>query len=215
MPIVAAGKRSRRSEMPYFPTPGVWEKTGGTERIWDIFSRLLRDRIIFIGWPIDDLAASYIIAQILYLQLENKEQDISLYINSPYGYAPAGLAIYDTVQFVTNEIATYCIGEAVGVSAILLACGTKGKRYSLPNSRIMIHQPAHAWQGTASDIRVHAQEVVRLKKKWLALLSKHSGQTTERIERDVDRDFFMTPQDALDYGLIDEILQPAEAKGDK
>ena len=198
--------------MPYFPTPGVHERIGGTERVWDIFSRLLKDRIVFIGWPIDDLAASYIIAQILYLQLENKEQDISLYINSPYGYPPAGLAIYDTLQFVTNDVSTYCVGEAVGVSAILLACGSKGKRFALPNSRIMLHQPAHVWQGTASDIRVHAREVVRLKKTWLELLGKHSGQALERIERDVDRDFFMTPKEARDYGLIDEILVPAETK---
>ncbi|MBN1809776.1 MAG: ATP-dependent Clp endopeptidase proteolytic subunit ClpP [Planctomycetes bacterium] len=188
--------------------PMVIEKDGRGERAYDIFSRLLKDRIIFIGEPIDDHLASLVIAQMLFLQLEDKEQDIQMYINSPGGIITAGMAIYDTMQFVSNNVATYCIGQASSMAAVLLAGGTKGKRYSLPNSRIMIHQPMGGVQGQAIDISIHAQEIIKVKQRLNEILVHHTGQPIEKVEKDTDRDFFMEPEAALGYGIIDEILKP-------
>jgi ATP-dependent Clp protease protease subunit len=189
--------------------PMVIEKDGRGERAYDIFSRLLKDRIIFIGEAIDDHIASLVIAQMLFLQLEDKEQDIQLYINSPGGMVTSGLAIYDTMQFVTNDVATYCIGQASSMAAILLAGGTKGKRYALPNSRIMIHQPIGGVKGAAADISIHAQEILNLRKRLNEILARHTGQPFEKVEKDSDRDHFMEADQALAYGIIDEILRPA------
>jgi len=188
--------------------PMVIEKDGRGERAYDIFSRLLKDRIIFIGEPIDDHVASLVIAQMLFLQLEDKEQDIHIYINSAGGLITAGLAIYDTMQFVSNKVVTYCIGQASSMAAILLAGGAKGKRYSLPNSRIMIHQPMGGVKGQAADISIHAQEILNLRKRLNEILVRHTGQPLEKVEKDTDRDYFMEPEQALSYGIIDEILKP-------
>jgi len=197
-------------------TPIVIEKTGRGERSYDIWSRLLKDRIIFIGTPIDDYIANLVIAQLLFLQMENKSQDINIYINTPGGHVYAGMAIYDTMQFVHCDVATYCIGQASSMGALLLTAGTKGKRYALPNSRIMIHQPAGGAQGTASDIKITAEEILRLKKNMTRLLSKHTGQPVERIQKDSDRDYFMSADEAKKYGLVDEVvesLKDTEVKG--
>jgi len=187
--------------------PMVIERTGRGERAYDIYSRLLKDRIIFIGGPIDDYVAALVVAQMLFLQLENKEQDIELYIMSPGGSVNAGLAIYDTMQYVTNDVATYCIGQAASMGAFLLTAGSKGKRFALPNARIMIHQPWGGAQGTAADIVIQAEEIIRLKKSLNQLYAKHTGQTEERIAKDSDRDFFMSADQAKAYGLVDEILK--------
>jgi len=189
--------------------PMVIEKTGRGERAYDIFSRLLKDRIIFIGEGIDDHIASVVIAQMLFLQLENKEQDIDVYINSPGGHISAGLAIYDTMQFVSNDVATTCVGQASSMAAVLLAAGTKGKRRTLPNSRIMIHQPWGGAQGSASDVSIQAEEIVKLKRKLNEILASHTGQPVERVEKDSDRDKFMSADDAKEYGIVDEILRPS------
>jgi len=190
----------------------VIEKDGRGERAYDIFSRLLKDRIVFIGEPIDDHIASLVIAQMLFLQLEDKEQDIQVYINSPGGIISAGLAIYDTMQFVSNNVATYCIGQASSMAAILLAGGAKGKRYSLPNSRIMIHQPIGGVQGQAADISIHAQEILKIRKRLNEIMANHTAQPIDRVEKDSDRDFFMDAEQALEYGIIDEILRPGDVK---
>ncbi|MBX3472021.1 MAG: ATP-dependent Clp protease proteolytic subunit [Planctomycetes bacterium] len=194
--------------------PYVIEKTGQGERSWDIYSRLLKERIIFIGDEISDLSANVIVAQLLYLQFENKNQDISLYINSPGGSVTAGLAIYDTMQFVTCNIATYCLGQAASMGAVLLAAGTKGKRYALPHARIMIHQPWGGTRGTTADIEIQAGEIKRLKGVLNRVLAHHTGQTVEKIERDSDRDFFMSGEEAKAYGLVDEVIISPE-KGEK
>ena len=194
--------------MGWFPTPGVFEKVGRTERTWDIFSRLLKDRIIFIGWEIDDMAASYIIGQLLFLQLDNKEQDISIYINSPGGSVTACLAIYDTMQYVSNDIQTCCLGQAASMAALLLAAGTNKKRFALPNSRIMLHQPWGGTRGTASDISIQAEEILRLRQKINGIMAEHTGKSVEAIEADSDRDYFLDTKAALEYGLIDEIIVP-------
>jgi len=197
-------------------TPIVIEKTGRGERSYDIWSRLLKDRIIFIGTPIDDYIANLVIAQMLFLQMENKSQDINVYINTPGGYVTAGLAIYDTMQFVHCDVATYCIGQASSMAALLLAAGNKGKRYALPNSRIMLHQPAGGVQGTAADIKIHAEEIISLKKRMNRLFARHTGQPIEKVERDSDRDFYMAADEAKKYGLVDEVvesLKDADAKG--
>jgi ATP-dependent Clp protease protease subunit len=191
--------------------PIVIEKTGRGERSYDIYSRLLKDRIIFIGTGIDDMVANLVIAQMLFLDLEGKNQDISLYINSPGGIITSGLAIYDTMQFIKCDVATYCIGQAASMAAVLLAAGAKGKRYALPNSRILIHQPSGGAQGTASDISIQAEEIIRMKKHLSQILANHTGQPLERIEKDADRDFFMGATEALDYGLVDEILEKPKA----
>lgn len=192
--------------------PYVTEKTGYGERHYDIFSRLLKDRIIFVGTPIDDVVSNLVIAQMLFLQNENKNQDINLYINSPGGSITAGLAIYDTMQFVQCDVATYCIGQAFSMAAILLAAGTKGKRFGLPHTRIMLHQPWGGMKGTATDISIQAEEILRLKGYLNDILTKHTGQPLERVERDVDRDFYMSSQEAKEYGLIDEVVESLKEK---
>jgi ATP-dependent Clp protease protease subunit len=188
-------------------TPIVIEKTGRGERSYDIWSRLLKDRIIFIGTPVDDYIANLVIAQMLFLQMENKSQDINMYINSPGGYVSSGLAIYDTMQFVHCDVATYCIGQASSMAALLLAAGSKGKRYALPNSRIMLHQPAGGVAGTAADIKIHAEEIIKLKKRMNALFAKHTGQAVDKIQRECDRDFFMSSDEARKYGIVDEVVE--------
>ncbi len=188
-------------------TPVVIEKTGRGERAYDIWSRLLKDRIVFVGTPIDDYVSSLIIAQLLFLQMENKNQDIHMYINSPGGSVTAGLAIYDTMQFVQCDVATYCIGQAASMGSVLLAAGTKGKRHALPNSRVMIHQPWGGAQGQATDIMIQAEEILKLKKRLNEILAKHSGQTVEKVAKDGDRDFFMSAAEAKAYGLVDEVVE--------
>lgn len=187
--------------------PTVIEQTGRGERAYDIYSRLLKDRIIFLGTPIDDGVANSVIAQLLFLQMEDSKKDISMYIHSPGGYVTAGMAIYDTMQFLTCDVCTYCIGQAASMGAVLLAAGTKGKRYALPNARIMIHQPLGGAQGMAADIKIQAQEILRTKTKLNEILAAHTGQTVEKIEKDTDRDNFMSAADAKAYGLVDEVVK--------
>ena len=187
--------------------PIVIEKTGRGERSYDIYSRLLKDRIIFIGPVIDDYTSSLVIAQILFLMSENKNQDINIYLNTPGGSVTSGLAIYDTMQFVPCDIATYCIGQAASMGAILLCAGTKGKRHALPNSRIMIHQPWGGTQGTASDIKIQAEEIRRNKQILIDILARHTEKPVEQIEDDSDRDFFLSPTQAQEYGLVDEVIE--------
>ena len=188
------------------PIPFVIEKTGRGEREYDLFSRLLKDRIIFIGSDIDDQLANVVVGQFLFLRMENKEQDINLYINTAGGAVTAGLAIYDTMQFVECDVATFCVGQASSMGALLLCAGTKGKRHCLPNARIMIHQPLGGVFGVATDITIHANELLYVKKKLNGILAEHTGQSLEKIEKDVDRDFFMNPDEAKKYGIIDEVL---------
>ena len=186
--------------------PMVVEKSGHAERAYDIYSRLLKDRIVFVGTAIDDMVANLIIAQLLFLQSEDANKDINIYINSPGGSVTAGLAIYDTIQYIKPDVCTICIGQAASMGALLLAAGTKGKRYALPYSRIMIHQPWGGTQGTASDISIQAKEILRMKEEINNILSKHTGQPLDRIAKDSDRDFFMSAQEAKEYGLVDEVL---------
>jgi ATP-dependent Clp protease protease subunit len=187
--------------------PMVIEQTSrGYERAYDIYSRLLKDRIVFIGTPIDDYVANLIIAQLLFLQMEDLAKDISVYVNSPGGSVTAGLAIYDTIQFVKCDVATYCVGQASSMGAILLAAGTKGKRHALPNSRIMIHQPWGGVQGAAEDISRHAKEILKMRDRINEILSKHTGKPVDKIEKDTDRDYFMSAEEAKEYGLIDEVI---------
>src|SRR6266446_4743785 len=187
--------------------PMVIEKTGRGERAYDIYSRLLEDRIVFIGTGIDDNVANVVIAQLLFLQKENKHQDINLYINSPGGVVTAGLAIYDTMQFVQCDVATYCVGQAASMGAVLLAAGAKGKRNSLPHARVMIHQPLAGTEGTTTEILIHAKEFIRLKKDLNEILLRHTGQTLEKVEADTDRDKFMSAKEALEYGIVDNVLE--------
>ena len=186
--------------------PMVIEKTSHGERSFDIYSRLLKERIIFLGTGVDDHVANLIIAQLLFLQSDDKDKDISLYINSPGGSVTAGLAIYDTMQYIKPDVATICIGQAASMGAVLLTAGAKGKRYSLPNARIMIHQPWGGAQGTASDISIQAEEILRMKDELNKLLAKHSNQPLEKIVKDTDRDFFMSAEETKNYGLIDKVL---------
>jgi ATP-dependent Clp protease protease subunit len=186
--------------------PMVVEQTGRGERSYDIYSRLLKDRIIFLGTQVDDNVANLIIAQLLFLQSEDPEKDIHFYINSPGGVVTAGLAIYDTMQFLKCDINTYCLGQAASMGAVLLAAGTHGKRFSLPNARIMIHQPLGGAQGQASDIHIQAQEILRMKKMLTQILADHSGQPFERVDKETDRDNFMSPIEAKAFGLIDEVI---------
>ena len=188
-------------------TPIVIEKTGKGERAYDIWSRLLKDRIVFVGMPIDDYIANLIIAQFLFLQMENKNQEISMYINTPGGSVTAGLAIYDTMQFVHCDVSTYCIGQASSMGAVLMTAGAKGKRFALPHARIMMHQPWGGAQGDAVDIKIQAEEIIKLKHKINKIISKHSGQPLEKIEKDTDRDYFMSADEAKAYGLIDEVVE--------
>lgn len=192
--------------------PIVVEQTSRGERSYDIFSRLLKDRIIFIGGPIDDNMANLVIAQLLFLQGEDPEKDISLYINSPGGVIYSGLAIYDTMQFIKPDVATYCIGMAASMAALLMAAGAPGKRYALPYSRIMIHQPLGGAQGQAKDIEIRAKEILRLKQVANEILTKHTGQPLDKIEADVDRDYYMSAEEAKEYGIVDEILREAKVK---
>ncbi|HLU26219.1 MAG TPA: ATP-dependent Clp endopeptidase proteolytic subunit ClpP [Longimicrobiales bacterium] len=191
--------------MPIYP-PYVIERSSRGERSYDIFSRLLMDRIVFLGSPVDDNVANVIIAQLLFLQADNPEKDIYLYINSPGGSVYAGLAIYDTMQYLTAPVNTMCMGMAASMGALLLAAGTKGKRSALPNSRIMIHQPSGGSQGTAADIEIQAREILYARERLNQILAYHTGQPVERIAEDVDRDRFMSPQEALEYGIIDHIV---------
>ncbi len=189
--------------------PIVVEKEGHIERAYDIFSRLLKDRIIFIGTGIDDYVASLVIAQMLFLANEKKNQDIKLYINSPGGYVHSGLAILDTMEFVPCDVETCCIGMAASMAAVLLACGSPKKRFILPNARVMLHQPAGGMQGSASDIKIHAEEILKMKARINQILAARTGQPIERVERDTDRDFFMSADEAREYGLVDEVLRTA------
>ncbi len=187
--------------------PIVVEQTSRGERSYDIYSRLLKDRIVFLGESIDDHVSSLVIAQMLFLEAEDPDKDIFLYINSPGGIVTSGLAIYDTMQYIKPDVATICIGQAASMGSLLLAAGAKGKRSALPNSRIMIHQPAGGFQGQASDIEIQAKEIVKIKKRLNEIYAQHTGQKIDKIERDMDRDFFMTPAEAMEYGLIDKVIE--------
>jgi ATP-dependent Clp protease protease subunit len=193
--------------MQNFLVPIVVEQTGRGERTWDIYSRLLVDRIIFIGTPIDDNVSNIIIAQLLFLQMSDAKKDIHLYINSPGGSVTSGLAIYDTMQYLTCDVNTYCVGQAASMGAVLLCAGTKGKRYSLPNSNIMIHQVLGGAEGQASDVEIRVKHMLKLKNTLNAILAKHTGQTVEQVEKDCDRDNFMSADEAKKYGLVDMVVQ--------
>lgn len=186
--------------------PMVIEQTGRGERSYDIYSRLLKERIIFLGTEINDDVSNLVIAQLLFLQSEDAEKDISIYINSPGGVVTAGMAIYDTMQFLKCPITTYCVGQAASMGAVLLAAGTKGKRFALPNSRIMIHQPLGGSQGQATDIEIQTKEILRMKKRLNEILADHTGKPIKTIEKDTDRDFFMSAEEAVKYGLVDEVV---------
>ena len=188
--------------------PTIIENTGRGERAYDIYSRLLKERIIFLGTPINDEVANNIMAQLIFLEYENPEKDITLYINSPGGYVSAGLAIYDTMQHIRPNIATICIGNSVSMAAVLLAAGSKGKRYALPNSRIMLHHPSGAAGGQSSDIQSHAREIMRTKETLAEIVAKHSGRSLEEVYKKTDRDFYLSPKEALEFGIIDEIFTP-------
>jgi len=190
----------------YLPLPYVYEREGRTERAWDIYSRLLRDRIIFIGTPINDYVANAVIAQLLFLQMEDPKKEIHLYVNSPGGSVTDGMAIYDTINFVKCDVVTYCVGLAASMATVLVAAGTKGKRFALPNSRLMLHQPSGGAGGQTADISIAAKEIIRWRKTLNEILSFHSGQAVERIEKDSDRDFYLSADDAKDYGLVDNVI---------
>ncbi len=191
--------------------PYVIEKSGREERAMDIFSRLLKDRIIFLGSQVNDQVANNIVAQMLFLQFDDPNSDIHMYINSPGGSVTAGMAIYDTMQYISCDVATYCLGQCASMGALLLTAGAAGKRNALPNSRIMIHQPLAGMEGTATDLEIHAKEVIKMKRRLNEILLKHTGQTLEQIEQDTDRDNFMSSEEARDYGLIDNILEKLPA----
>lgn len=190
--------------------PIVIEQTSRGERAYDIFSRLLRDRIVFLGSPINDAVADTTIAQLLFLESENPDKDIYLYVNSPGGVVTSGLAIYDTMQYVKPDVATMCIGQAASMAAVLLAAGAKGKRYALPHARVMLHQVLGGFEGQATDVEIHAKEILRMREELNRILAKHTNQPIERISRDTDRDFFLRPNDALEYGLVDAIITKRE-----
>jgi ATP-dependent Clp protease protease subunit len=192
--------------MPYIPMPFVVEQTHRGERSYDIYSRLLKDRIVFLGTPVDDDVANVIIAQLLFLESEDPDKDISLYINSPGGSVTSGLAIYDTMQYVKPQVSTICIGQAASMGAFLLCGGASGKRFAVPNARMMIHQLSGGFQGQGTDIEIHAREALRLKGKLNEIMARHTGQALERIEKDTDRDYFMGPGEAKEYGIIDEVI---------
>jgi len=193
--------------------PIVIEQTGRTERAYDIYSRLLKDRIVFIGSAIDDIVSNTVIAQLLFLQTEDHEKDINIYINSPGGIVSSGLAIYDTMQYIKPDIATYCIGQAASMGALLLTAGTKGKRFVLPNSRIMIHQPIGGFHGQATDVEIHAREILKMKDTLNKILAKHTGQVFEKIQVDTERDYFMSAQEAKEYGIVDEVIETLKKQG--
>ncbi|HET8539036.1 MAG TPA: ATP-dependent Clp endopeptidase proteolytic subunit ClpP [Anaeromyxobacter sp.] len=192
--------------MPYIPMPYVVEQTHRGERSYDIYSRLLKDRIVFLGTPIDDDVANVVIAQLLFLESEDPDKDINLYINSPGGSVTSGLAIYDTMQYVKPQVSTICLGQAASMGAFLLAGGAAGKRFAVPNARIMIHQPLGGFQGQATDIEIQAKEILRIKARLNEILAKHTKQPIERIEKDTDRDYFMGAGEAKEYGLIDDVI---------
>ncbi len=203
--------------MPYMPVPYVVEQTHRGERSYDIYSRLLKDRIVMLGTEIDDDVANVIVAQLLFLESEDADKDINIYINSPGGSVTAGMAIYDTIQYVKPQVSTICIGQAASMGAVLLAAGAKGKRFALPNARMMIHQPLGGARGQATDMEIHVKEIIRLKQRLNEILQKHTGQPMERIEKDTDRDFFMGAAESKAYGLIDEVVtqKKPSAPGDK
>ena len=186
--------------------PIVIEQTSRGERAYDIFSRLLKDRIVFLGSPITDAVADTVIAQLLVLESENPEKDVFLYVNSPGGHVTAGLAIYDTIQYIKPDVATMCIGQAASMGAVLLSAGTPGKRYALPHSRVLLHQVLGGFEGQATEVDIHAKEILRIKDEINLILAKHTGQPIDRIEKDTERDFFLTAQDANDYGIVDAII---------
>jgi len=190
-----------------YPMPFVIEQTGRVERQYDIYSRLLKDRIVFLGTPIDDTIANVVVAQMLFLEAEDPERDISLYINSPGGAVSAGMAIYDTMQYITPDVSTICMGQAASMGALLLVAGTKGKRSGLPNSRVMIHQPSGGAQGQATNIEIYTREILKMKDKLNEILAKHTGQPLKRIAKDTDRDYFMSAEEAREYGIIDGIFE--------
>jgi ATP-dependent Clp protease, protease subunit len=187
--------------------PMVVEQTSRGERAYDIYSRLLKERVVFCVGPVDDYMANVIVAQLLFLESDNPDKDINLYINSPGGVVTAGLAIYDTMQFIKPDVSTICVGQAASMGSFLLAAGAKGKRFCLPNSRIMIHQPSGGFQGMASDIAIHAKEILSLKQRLNETLAHHTGRSVEQIERDVDRDYFMSASESRDYGIVDQVLE--------
>ena len=210
----AGGTTAGMTPATGFIIPTVIEQTHRGERGWDIFSRLLKDRIIFLGSAVDDQIANIVIAQLLFLESENPDKDIMLYINSPGGLVTAGMAIYDTMQYIRPDVATFCMGQAASMGAFLLAAGAKGKRYALPHSRIMIHQPLGGFQGQATDIDIHAKEILRTRDTLNELMVRHTGQSPERIKRDTERDYFMSAVEAKEYGLIDDLLaqKPGQSK---
>jgi len=191
--------------------PIVIEQTGRSERAYDIYSRLLKDRIIFIGTGIDDNVANIVIAQLLFLQTEDPGKDIHIYVNSPGGIVSSGLAIYDTMQYVKPDIATYCIGQAASMGALLLSAGARSKRFALPHSRIMLHQPMGGFHGQATDIEIHAREILKMKETLNGIIAHHTGQSLEKIQTDTDRDFFMSGQEAKEYGIVDEVISSLKA----
>ncbi len=190
--------------------PMVVEQTARGERAYDIYSRLLKDRIIFLGTAIDDNVANLIIAQLLFLEADDPDREISMYINSPGGAVDSGLGVYDTMQHVRPDVVTYCVGMAASMSALLLAGGAKGKRYSLPNSRIMIHQPSGQAGGTAEDVRIYADEILKMRRRYNELMAKHTGKSVETVEKDSDRDFFLSAEEALKYGIVDRVVNPKD-----
>ncbi len=201
--------------MPYIPMPFVVEQTHRGERSYDIYSRLLKDRIVFLGTPVDDDVANVIIAQLLFLESEDPDKDINLYINSPGGSVSSGMAIYDTMQYVKPAVSTICLGQAASMGAFLLAGGAQGKRFALPNARVMIHQPSGGAGGQATDIEIQAKEILRLKKRLNELLAANARQPLDRIERDTERDYFMSAAEAKEYGLVDEVISSKKAAGPK
>jgi ATP-dependent Clp protease protease subunit len=201
--------------MPFIPVPNVLEQTHRGERVYDLYSRLLKDRIIMLGTEIDDDVANIVTGQLLFLESEDPDKDINIYVNSPGGSVTAGLAIYDTMQYVKPQISTICVGQAASMGAVLLLAGAKGKRFALPNARIMIHQPMGGVRGQATDIDIQAKEILRMKAKLNEIIMKHTGQTIERVEKDTDRDYFMGATEAKTYGIIDEVLQRRAATPSK
>lgn len=193
--------------MSYVPLPTVYEREGRTERAWDIYSRLLRDRIIFIGTPINDFVANAVVVQMLFLQMDDPKKDISLYINCPGGSVTDGMAIYDTMNFLQCDIVTYCVGQAASMATLLLAAGTKGKRYALPNSRVMMHQPTGGATGQTSDISIAAKEILRWRAQMNELLAHHTNKTAAEIASDSDRDFYLTAKEAMEYGVVDKVIE--------
>ena len=196
-------------------TPFVLEQTGHGERLYDIYSRLLKDRIVLLGTPINDTVANLLVAQFLYLQSEDPKKDIDFYINSPGGAVTAGLAIYDTMQMLNCNVRTYCVGQAASMGAILLAAGAPGKRYALPNARIMVHQPAGGAEGTAADIDIQAREILRIRQILYKILARHTGKSIKQIEKDSDRDFFMSAEEAKTYSIVDHVMTSQEVTSDK